>query len=370
MLLGADDPIPVDGAADAGKERQAKEEKPKAARAAIKARGKAARGLAARARAGADEPPVCRHQQAEQAAQRPMPATMPDLFNRMAENFARNPAMGFPNFVQELSRYEGSAMEGVTLSLAEERKAGQAARAEYLQRAAQRGYRIVNDPEKLDYLRDLVATIAPRMRNRDRYKHIEVTLIDAPVADGQTFPGGYLVFTTGLLKEPDEATVFGVVAHELAHLDRGHMYQYARRGKLAETAFTGPPGAGDSFDAFFTRGMTLFGLMMNPFRPEHELEADCTALTWMYQEGYDPRALVGFFERMHEQIKDRPADPLFSFWRTHPYSLDRRRHVVDRLAQLQRWRPKRDLGFFAGNLRRLETHGREAAENAKGEPPK
>ena len=81
------------------------------------------------------------------------------------------------------------------------------------------------------------------MSHRDRYPNIDVTLIDAPIPDGQSFPGGFLVFTTALLDEPDEATVAGVVAHELAHLDRGHLFSYARRSKLAETTYRNPPAA-------------------------------------------------------------------------------------------------------------------------------
>ncbi|HEV3120659.1 MAG TPA: M48 family metallopeptidase [Isosphaeraceae bacterium] len=291
---------------------------------------------------------------------------MPELFARMGESFARNPATGFQSFLEDLSDFEGPALANVMLTPAEERRAGERARAEYLARADKSGFHIANDPKKLQYLRDLVETIAPHMRNRARYPKIEVTLIDAPVSDGQSFPGGYLVFTTALLNEPDEATVIGVVAHELAHLDRGHMYEYARRGKLAETTFAQGPGPGfvmgGQFDQFFTRGLALFSLMMNPFRPEQELEADCTATTWMYQEGYDPRALVGFFERLHRRLNDQPADPFFSFWRTHPYSLDRRREVLDREAQLARWRPRNDLGLFPDNLKRLEAHKQERAE--------
>src|SRR5436305_2004818 len=80
-----------------------------------------------------------------------------------------------------------------------------------------------------------------------------------------------------------EATVVGVVAHELAHLDRGHLYGYVRRSKMAETSFTRAPGREVSFDQFFTQQASLFGLMFNPYRPEHENEADCSAVTWMFQ---------------------------------------------------------------------------------------
>jgi predicted Zn-dependent protease len=287
---------------------------------------------------------------------------MPELFARMGESFARNPATGFPSFVDGLSEFEGPALEAVRVSPEEERKLGLRARAEYLARADKSGFRVVNDPKKLKYLHDLVERIAPHMRNRNRYPKIEVMLIDAPISEGQSFPGGYLVFTTALLKEPDEATVVAVVAHELAHLDRGHMYEFARRTKLAETTFAQGPGPnfmmGGGFDQFFTRGLALFSLMMKPFHPEQELEADCTATTWMYQEGYDPRALMKFFERMHDHLQDQPANPFFSFWRTHPYSLDRRKEVMDREAQLQKWQPRDDLGLFQENLKRLEARER------------
>lgn len=368
-----DSPAP---AAGENKKGAAKPEGRAPGKAGATARKKSARARLKVARGGAaggafENPPACPQHAPEArrrvAMPRPMAASMPELFMRMGENFARNPATGFQTFAEDLSQFEGPAMEGITLSVAEERRAGKYARAEYLAKAAAKGFRVDNDRERLEYLQSLVKTMSARMRNRNRYPNIEVTLIDAPVSEGQSFPGGYLVFTTELLREPDEATVVGVVAHELAHLDRGHLYEYARRSKLAESTFTRPPGVGGSFDEFFTRGLALFGLMMKPFRPEHELEADCTAATWMYQEGYDPRALVGFFERLHNRLQDQPADPFFTFWRTHPFSLDRRQEVLDRLAQLERWRPRNDLGLYAENLRKLITHGRELAAKAEGE---
>jgi predicted Zn-dependent protease len=239
----------------------------------------------------------------------------------------------------------------VTVGRDEERSAGRKARAEYLERARAQGYRAVESPERLAYLRALVDRFAGRMAHRDRYPRIDVTLIDAPVADGQAFPGGSLVFSTALLDEPDEATVAGVVAHELAHLDRGHMYEMVRRGKLSASGSNTP--APSTFDEIFTRQAALFGMMFRPFRPEQEHEADCTAATWMYQEGYDPRALAGFFERLNRRRNDAPDNPFLSFARTHPYSLDRRDHVRARLAQLQRWKPRDDLGLYAENLKRL-----------------
>ena len=303
-----------------------------------------------------DVPPPCLGFSRSKA--QPPARSMPELFDRMMEGFLKDPARGFAGFLDELANLEGPALEGVTLSVAEERQAGLKARTEYLEKAATRGFRVVNGGKKVDYLKALVARFSDRMARRDRYPAIEVTLVDAPIPDGQSFPGGFLVFTSALLDEPDEATVAGVVAHELAHLERGHLYSYARRSKLADATYRNPPGGDATFDQFFTRQAALMGLMMNPYRPEHESEADCTSATWLYLEGYDPKALVGFFERMHRRNNDQPDNPFFSFGRTHPFSLDRKQGVLDRLAQLRRWKRRDDLGLYADNLRRLAPRDR------------
>ncbi len=334
----------------------------------VEARPNAGPRPAAPAPAAADVPPPCSAPRPARPAQ-PAPGSMPEMFARMGERFARDPMRGFQGFLDDLAGLEGPALKGIRLSPAEERRAGQQARAEYLRRAARQGYRVVDDRAKQAYLRELVEGFARRMTHRDRYPHLDITLIAAPVPDGQSFPGGYLVFTTALLDEPDEATVAAVVAHELAHLDRGHLYEYARRGKLAESTFQQPPGAfpgAPSFDQFFARGMTLFGLMMNPFRPEHEHEADCVATTWLYLDGYDPMALVEFFERLHDRLRDQQPQntpfPVFAFGRSHPYSLERRAAVLSRIQQLRRWQDRDDLGRFPENLRNRSSHFRDLAD--------
>lgn len=324
---------------------------PAPAKAKAKAKAKSKAHTKTARKADADEPPPCVHL-ARAAAPRPAPPqTMEESFQRMMDSMTRNPAGGFADVLRE---QEATALSEISLTPAEERRIGRDARREFLRRASAKGMPVVDDPARIRYLRELVARLAVRMKNRAHYPEIDVTLVRADVADGQSFPGGFLVFTTGLFDEPDEASVAGVVAHELGHLDRGHLNEYARREKLTQTAFQPEPGMGmPRPDQFMSRGMALGSLMMNPFRPEHEHEADCMAATWLYQEGYDPAALAGFLERIHERNRDRPDPPFLMIARSHPYSLDRRDAILDRLAQLLRWKPRNDLGRYPNNLRTL-----------------
>jgi predicted Zn-dependent protease len=280
---------------------------------------------------------------------------MERMMGDMSRAMARNPATGFRDV---LAGREREVLAEVRLSAQEERRIGRAFRERYLKAAADRGYPLHRDDSAIEYLRDLVGLFHKRMRHRERYERIEIDLIKASKPDGQAFPGGRLVFTTGLLDSADEATVAGVVAHELAHLDLGHVFEYARRAKMAESGIAGA----QDFESMMTRGMALGSLMMNPYRPEHELEADCQAATWLYQEGYDPRALVRFFERLHREQNDQPDSPFFAIARSHPYTLDRREHVLDRMRQLRRWKPREDLGLFAENLQQRITRARQAEE--------
>ena len=106
---------------------------------------------------------------------------MPEMFFRMAETFSRNPASGFQEFIGELSQLEGPALEGITLSPSEERRAGKNAREEYLRRAAAVGAKEVRNADKLAYLRELVDGLARHMKHRDRYTNLDITLIDTPI---------------------------------------------------------------------------------------------------------------------------------------------------------------------------------------------
>jgi hypothetical protein len=321
--------------------------RPKAARPTAKARAKGV---------NADEPPPCEHMQPAAVAKvqnranarRSPPQSMPQMFDRMMGDMSRNPSTGFLGVMKD---QEAAALQGTTLTIAEERQIGRTQRDAYLRAARAKGFTVREVARDTDYLKKLVEKFAPRMKNRARYPQIEVTLVDAPIPDGQSFPGGFLVFTSGLLDEPDEATVAGVVAHELAHLDRGHLNEYAKRDKLANNAFQfDPRTAGDPF-SMMARGMAVGSIMMDPFRPEHEHEADCVATTWLYQEGYSPNGLADFFTRMNQRLQDQPDNPFWKVGRSHPYSLARRQAVLERLQQLQRWKPRQDLKLYAQALK-------------------
>ena len=196
------------------------------------------------------------------------------------------------------------ALARVEVSIQEERQMGETAVAAFLAGMKQRRIGVVYRGKDVQYLRDLVETIRPLMTNGKRYRSIQVYLVQSSDCEARTFPGGTIMFFRGLLElGGSEAAVVGIVGHELAHLDRGHVLKRARRVKLAQQAFSG--GGGFSPQRFMEAGTQFAQLWARPFRPEDEAVADGDGARWAYQAGYDPREMAKLFLLVGQRQKNQ-----------------------------------------------------------------
>ena len=209
--------------------------------------------------------------------------------------------------------------------------------------------RVVNRGKDTDYLTSLVAEIHPLMRNAERYRAIRVYVAESKVIDARAFPGGAIVCSTGLIDfARSEAALIGVLAHELSHIDRGHLLRTARGVKLAQdaSAFGNAP-AGTSM----RNGMLVAKQFARPFRSEDEAEADLDAAKWMFEIGYDPMEMAALFRRLDKRY---PADPVRmpGFLRTHPYHAERYEAVRQLSLRLQAGNPDAELYVGRTNLQK------------------
>jgi predicted Zn-dependent protease len=228
---------------------------------------------------------------------------------------------------------------------------GQAALEAYLAGLEGQKIQVIRRGKDVAYLRDLVATLHPLLANRRRYPTIPVLLADSPQIEARSFPGGSLVFFRGLLESAgSEAALVGIIGHELAHLDRGHVLDRARRVKLAQQTFSGRAG-GLSLPEFFNLGATSLKMWTRPFQPQYELEADRDGARLAYRAGYDPREMARLFSDLQKRQAGQGV-PLPAFLQSHPAPGDRAKAVLDLYEELQRQQPKQ--GLYAGkeNLRR------------------
>ena len=134
-------------------------------------------------------------------------------------------------------------------------------------------------------------------------------------------PGGKVAVYTGLFKVvKSDADLAVVIGHEVAHVAAGHGNERVSQQLLATggaLALQFGISDMDSSDrqmimAAYGAGSTL-GVIL-PYSRYHESEADEIGLLYAAKAGYDPRAAIGFWERMEAQKSGSPPE----FLSTHP----------------------------------------------------
>lgn len=143
-------------------------------------------------------------------------------------------------------------------------------------------------------------------------------------------PGGKVAVYTGLFKivqsEDDLAVVMG---HEVAHVAAGHGNERVSQQMLASGgALLLGVGTRDMDSSERQLIMAAYGAgttigVMLPYSRFHESEADEIGLMYAAEAGYDPRAAIGFWERMEAQKSGSPPE----FLSTHPSGATRIRNL-------------------------------------------
>ena len=195
---------------------------------------------------------------------------------------------------------------------------------------------VVSSGPELELVQRIVARLAPA--TREQGFAWEASVVREDQANAFCLPGGKMVVYTGIISiARDEAGLATVMGHEMAHATCRHG---ARRVFEQQNVQALMMGAAFSLsDLDYRKRAVVMGLLgagaqyglVLPFSRDHETEADEVGLMYLARAGYDPRAAVGFWQRMDEASSGRSQPPEFAS--THPS------HGT-RIAHLERLMPK------------------------------
>ena len=179
-------------------------------------------------------------------------------------------------------------------------------------------YTVINEaayPGSYAYMNSMMNKIlASTYLNREEYFSWTIRIIDEDVLNAFAAPGGYLYFYTGLMKYlENEAQLAGVMAHEIAHVDRRHSAQRLEREMTLSVIVAIILGKNPSQLEEFAAGIAK-GLSSLAYSRNHEYEADEYAVKYTSETDYDPRGISGFFLKMEEAKTTRMPE----FLSTHP----------------------------------------------------
>ena len=184
--------------------------------------------------------------------------------------------------------------------------------------------RLVADPSRLgDRRRDEVRQIFDRLRaaaGASPYGEYRLRFRSIPEIGPNAFamPGGTIVVTDALIREfPDDDTIAGVLAHELAHVAEDHVLEQLYRStgmRLLGAVVFGE--LGPVLEGAASEGEALLSLA---YSREHEAEADRMGVGLAATAGYDPEGLA----RLFEELDSRNVLPESSWWSSHPAPAER-----------------------------------------------
>ena len=185
----------------------------------------------------------------------------------------------------------------------------------------ERQSKLLTDPQVTEYVNRIGQNI---VRNSDAKVPFTIKVIDSEEVNAFALPGGFFYVNSGLiLAADDEAELAGVMAHEIAHVAARHGTEQQSKGQLLDYA---------SIPLIFVGGAIGYGVrqaagLLVPmtflkFSRKAEEEADYLGMQYLYKSGYDPSAMVSFFEKLQAKEKAKPGS-VSTLFSTHPPTADR-----------------------------------------------
>jgi predicted Zn-dependent protease len=185
---------------------------------------------------------------------------------------------------------------------------------------------VMNDPaleERLQKILKRLATVADRPERELRYR---IVLVDVPMINALTLPGGTVLVFRGLVDlvknkmgDSDDAYA-AVLSHECAHAALRHGMGMIHVASSMGTRAGAPAFGGGESD--------LHTLLLSVSRA-HEFEADQFGALYAYRAGFNPSWSVTLHEKMLQAMGEIPRGM------THPTHAERIARVRDYLLDLR-----------------------------------
>ncbi len=197
-------------------------------------------------------------------------------------------------------------------------------------RANPKEYPILNDASARQYVQGLVNSViqAPEVKYRGTFPYTTEIIRDDKTVNAFCTPGGYIYVYTGLIKMLDnEASLAGVLGHEIAHAERRHSAQRMVKAYGAQMMMS--IVLGNSPDRTAEVAANMFtGLALLKNSRDDESEADDYSFKYLRSTRWYPGAISYFFEKVKGQSSGGTVERLLS---THPLPQDRLDAVAGRI---------------------------------------
>jgi predicted Zn-dependent protease len=183
-------------------------------------------------------------------------------------------------------------------------------------------------------------------------------VLDDDTINAFAAPGGFIFVTAGAIRQAQsEDELAAVLAHEVAHVVRGHAIGSIQKSRLADvykkfldSSVELDPAVEQGMNSAFGGSIDdiVDGALVKGYSKDTEFEADRVALDIMVAAGYDPAALVRYLGTLGAH-QDTGSG---GFYATHPRADERIAKLEERVAKLPALKvPKVRVERFAAATR-------------------
>ncbi|MCC7203340.1 MAG: M48 family metalloprotease [Nitrospirae bacterium] len=192
-------------------------------------------------------------------------------------------------------------------------------------REALQHYQFVKDPDVVNVVNSVGRRIVSKIGSNPDSYHFFVVKESQPNAFA--IPGGYIFVFDGLLLQlRDEGELAGVLAHEIAHVERGHFFKDDKKIAALDIAtIAAILLSGGNPAALTLAGAANLDIRLQ-FSRDNESEADSYALRYLGKGGYSSEGLLNFFDTMIRYERFNPQ-MVPAYASTHPGLEERRDRV-------------------------------------------
>lgn len=181
--------------------------------------------------------------------------------------------------------------------------------------------RFVTDPVVDEYVNRIGQNL---VKNSDAKVPFSFKVIDSNQINAFSLPGGFVYVNSGLiLAADDEAELASVMAHEISHVIAHHAAReltrehYAQLGSIPLIFMGGLAGYG-----IYEASNLAIPVAFMKFSRQFEAQADYLGIQYLWKTGYDPTAMISFFEKIEALQKQKP-NFVARVFASHPMTPDR-----------------------------------------------
>lgn len=179
----------------------------------------------------------------------------------------------------------------------------------------------ITDPVVDEYVNRIGQNL---VKNSDAKVPFTFKVIDSNQINAFSLPGGFVYVNSGLILAADnEAELAAVMAHEISHVIAHHAARemtrmhYAQLGSIPLILMGGWAGYG-----IYEASNIAIPITFMKFSRQFEAQADYLGIQYLWKTGYDPTAMISFFEKIEALEKQKP-NIMARVFASHPMTPDR-----------------------------------------------